>query len=159
MYLQFEETLRQQRIRGWGFRELLPHATYTRYTYLDGGLQSAELHVDNHWDWENGNYVAASLNGAWDGLRVPFQVYPGVIVPPGEHGGYRLRLQMNTDRRKGAARTSGSRRFSPAIKQPDVSGHPAEQRTFHARHHVDVPRYFAASGGVPHEPRQHARDV
>jgi hypothetical protein len=107
MYFQFEETLRQERVRGWGFRELLPHATYTRYTYLDGGLQNEELHIDNHWDWENGNYIAASLNGTWDGLRVPFQIYPGVVVPAGEHGGLWLRLQMNTDRRKAVfARTN-----------------------------------------------------
>jgi uncharacterized protein DUF5916/cellulose/xylan binding protein with CBM9 domain len=100
MYVQFEETMRQEWVRRLGFREFLPHATYTRYTYLDGGLLNEELHVDNHWDWENGNYIAASLNGTWDGLRVPFQVYPGIVVPAGEHGGLWLRLQMNTDRRK-----------------------------------------------------------
>jgi hypothetical protein len=97
---RFEETLRQTRVRSWGFRELLPHMTYTRYDYMDGGLQNAELHIDNHWDWENGNFISAALNGTWDGLREPFQVYPGVIVPPGEHGGLRLYLRANTDRRK-----------------------------------------------------------
>ena len=101
LHFQFEETLRQERVRRWGFRELVPHGTYTRYTYLDGGLQNADLHIDNNWDWENGNFIAAALNGTWDGLRVPFQVYPGIVVPAGEHGGLRLRLQMNTDRRKG----------------------------------------------------------
>ena len=107
MHFQFEETMRQDWVRALGFREFLPHANYTRYTYLDGGLQNQELHVDNHWDWENGNYIAASLNGTWDGLRAPFQVYPGVVVPAGEHGGLWLRLQMNTDRRKGVfARTN-----------------------------------------------------
>ena len=107
IYFQFEETMRQQWVRDLGFREFLPHANYTRYTYLDGGLQNQELHVDNHWDWENGNYIAASLNGTWDGLRAPFQVYPGIVVPPGEHGGLWLRLQMNTDRRKAVfARTN-----------------------------------------------------
>ncbi len=53
----FEETMRQQWIRDLGFREFLPHANYTRYDYLDGGLSSAELHADNHWDWENGNFI------------------------------------------------------------------------------------------------------
>jgi hypothetical protein len=98
--LRFEETLRQERVRRWGFRELLPHATYTRYNYLDGGLQNAELHVDNHWDWENGNFVSAALNGTWDGLREPFQVYPGIVVPVGDHGGLRLYARANSDRRK-----------------------------------------------------------
>ncbi len=98
--VRFEETLRQEKVRSWGFRELLPHATYTRYNYLDGGLQNAELHVDNHWDWENGNFFTAALNGTWDGLREPFQIYPGIIVPPGEHGGLHMYARWNTDRRK-----------------------------------------------------------
>ena len=96
----FEETMRQERIRSWGFREFLPHANYTRYDYLDGGLNSAELHVDNHWDWENGTFITAALNGTWDGLREPFEVYPGIVVPAGEHGGPRLTLRVNSDRRK-----------------------------------------------------------
>ena len=96
----FEETMRQERIRSWGFREFLPHVNYTRYDYLDGGLNSAELHADNHWDWENGMFITTALNGTWDGLREPFEVYPGIVVPAGEHGGPRFTLRMNSDRRK-----------------------------------------------------------
>ena len=96
----FEETMRQERIRSWGFREFLPHVNYTRYDYLDGGLNSAELHADNHWDWENGMFVTTAINGTWDGLRDPFEVYPGIVVPAGEHGGPRFTLRMNSDRRK-----------------------------------------------------------
>jgi hypothetical protein len=100
-YLKFQESMRQAKIRSWGFREFLPHIAYTRYDYLDdGNLQSAEFHLDNHWDWENGNFIATSLDGTWEGLRVPFQVYPGVVVPPGEHGGFRFNVRANTDRRK-----------------------------------------------------------
>ncbi|MBI4887326.1 MAG: carbohydrate binding family 9 domain-containing protein [Acidobacteria bacterium] len=94
------ETMRQEKIRDLGFRELNPHMNYTRYDYLDGGLLNAELHVDNHWDWENGNFATVGLNGTWDGLRAPFEVYPGIIVPAGEHGGLRVTYRANTDRRK-----------------------------------------------------------
>ncbi|HLG59099.1 MAG TPA: DUF5916 domain-containing protein [Vicinamibacterales bacterium] len=97
---RFFETMRQDWIRGLGFREWNPHATYTRYDYLDGGLNNAELHIDNHWDWENGNRIDTALNGSWEGFRVPFEIYPGVIVPVGEHGGLRFKLNSNTDRRK-----------------------------------------------------------
>ena len=100
-YARVEETMRQQRIRDWGFREFLPHVNYTRYEYLDTGeLQNAELHIDNHWDWENGNFISTGINGTWEGLRRPFQVFPGVVVPPGDIGGLRLTLRENTDRRK-----------------------------------------------------------
>ena len=95
------QTLRQEKIRSWGFRELSPHVNYTRYDYLDGGgLLSAELHADNHWDWENGYRVDTALNGGWEGLDRPFEIYPGIIVPAGRHGGLYFRMRGNTDRRK-----------------------------------------------------------
>jgi hypothetical protein len=98
--MRAQEVMRQEKIRGWGFREFLPHVNYTRYDYLEGGLNTADLHVDNHWDWENGNFVTVALNGTWDGIREPFQVFPGIIVPPGDHGGLRMTMRANSDRRK-----------------------------------------------------------
>jgi hypothetical protein len=99
-HARYHETMRQQWIRDWGFREWQPHIQYTRYDYLDGGLNSAELHIDNHWDWENGNRIDTAVNGTWEGFREPFEIYPGVIVPVGEHGGLRFRLNSNTDSRR-----------------------------------------------------------
>jgi hypothetical protein len=100
MFFRYHETMRQQWVRNWGFREWQPHIQYTRYEYLDGGLNAAELHLDNHWDWENGNRVDTALQGSWEGFREPFEIYPGVIVPVGEHGGLRYRMNAFTDRRK-----------------------------------------------------------
>jgi hypothetical protein len=100
LQLRFQETMRQDWIRRWHFREWLPHATYTRYNYLDGGLNTAELHVDNHWDWENGYRIDTALQGSWEGFRQPFEIYPGVVVPVGEAGGFFFRMNSNTDRRK-----------------------------------------------------------
>ncbi len=100
-YFRWQETMRQEKILGWGFREFLPHVNYTRYDGLDGqGMQSADLHVDNHWDWENGIFLSAALNGSWEGLDEPFEISPGIVVPPGDHGGYRLTWRANSDRRK-----------------------------------------------------------
>ncbi len=86
--------MRQEKIRDWGFREWQPHVNYTRYDYLDGGLSNADLHIDNHWDWENGNRIDTALNGNWEGFREPFEIYPGVIVPVGEHGGLFFRMKL-----------------------------------------------------------------
>ena len=102
MFFRYHETMRQQKIRDWGFREWQPHIQYTRYDYLDGGLNTAELHFDNHWDWENGYRIDTALQGTWEGFREPFEIYPGVIVPVGEHGGLRFRMNSNTDTRKWA---------------------------------------------------------
>jgi hypothetical protein len=100
MFFRYHETMRQRKIREWGFREWQPHIQYTRFDYLDGGLNAAELHLDNHWDWENGNRIDTALQGSWEGFREPFEIYPGVIVPVGEHGGLRYRMNAFTDRRK-----------------------------------------------------------
>jgi Domain of unknown function (DUF5916)/Carbohydrate family 9 binding domain-like len=100
IFFRYHETMRQQKIRDWGFREWQPHVQYTRYEYLDGGLNAAELHLDNHWDWENGNRIDTALQGSWEGFREPFEIYPGVIVPVGEHGGLFYRMNAFTDRRK-----------------------------------------------------------
>jgi len=100
-YARIQETMRQPKIRSWGFREFQPHMAYTRYDYLDtGGLQKAELHADNHWDWENGYFISTALNGTWEGLDRPFRVYRDVIIPPGQYGGPRFTLRSNTDRRR-----------------------------------------------------------
>ena len=100
-YFRAQETMRQDAITNLGFREFLPHINYTRYDYLDGqGLQNAELHIDNHWDWESGYFISGALNGTWEGLHEPFQIFPGIVVPPGDHGGMRFTLRTNSDRRK-----------------------------------------------------------
>ena len=98
--VSYGEVWRQDGITSKGFRELNPHMNYTRFNYLDGSLLTADMHVDNHWDWENGQFVTVALNGTWDGLREPFQIYPGIIIPPGEHGGPRATMRYNSDRRK-----------------------------------------------------------
>jgi hypothetical protein len=52
MFFRYHETMRQQWVRDMGFREWQPHIQYTRYEYLDGGLNMAVMHIDNLWDWE-----------------------------------------------------------------------------------------------------------
>ncbi|NOT28152.1 MAG: carbohydrate binding family 9 domain-containing protein [Acidobacteria bacterium] len=95
------ETLRQDKIRSWGFREFLPHAWFRRHDRLDGGgLDAAEVHIDYYWDWENGTFLSTGLMGSWEGFESPFLIYPGVIIPPGEHGGYRFETELYSDRRK-----------------------------------------------------------
>jgi hypothetical protein len=95
------ETLRQDKIRSWGFREFLPHAWFRRHDRLDGGgLDAAEVHMDYYWDWENGTFLSTGLMGSWEGFESPFLIYPGVIVPPGEHGGYRFETELYSDRRR-----------------------------------------------------------
>ena len=47
--------------------------------------ETATLHIDIAWDFENGYFVSPALNVQYEGLREPFEVYPGVIVPAGSY--------------------------------------------------------------------------
>ena len=92
--------LRDEGLRARGFREFNPHVAYQRYNRLDGSLQSATLHMDNHFDWENGNYIAPAVNIDWEGLDVPFEVSPGVVVPVGTYRSTHTAFRTHTDARR-----------------------------------------------------------
>jgi uncharacterized protein DUF5916/cellulose/xylan binding protein with CBM9 domain len=95
---QWNEHWRWKGIRDAGFRELNPHMSFVRYwNYEGGGLQSSTLHIDNHLDWENGYFWSPAINIDWDGLDRPFEIYPGVIVPPGRYTEPHTAWRLNTD--------------------------------------------------------------
>ena len=93
-------TLRQEKVRNWGYRELLPHFSYERHSDLAGNIDSATLHMDNHLDWANGYRIDPAINVQWEGLDIPFQIYPGVTVPAGTYRNPHTAFQFYTDRRK-----------------------------------------------------------
>ena len=84
-----------------GLREFEPHASYESYWGFDGFQETATLHIDGRWDFENGYTLSSvALNVQYEGLREPFEVYPGVIIPAGSYRSPYLFSQGNTDRRK-----------------------------------------------------------
>lgn len=84
-----------------GVREWEPHASYESYWGFDGLQETATLHVDSRLDFENGYTIGSTaLNVQYEGLREPFEVYPGVFVPAGEYRSPYLLAMGNTDRRK-----------------------------------------------------------
>ena len=52
---------------------------------FDGFQETATLHIDSAWDFENGIFISPALNVQYEGLREPFEVYPGVVVPAGSY--------------------------------------------------------------------------
>ena len=68
-----------------GIHELRPHATYRAFYGIDGFQETGYLHLDNHWQWTNGYEVHTGVNFTEEGVRTPFTIYPGVIVPPGTY--------------------------------------------------------------------------
>ncbi|MEQ1910423.1 MAG: DUF5916 domain-containing protein [Vicinamibacterales bacterium] len=84
-----------------GLREWEPHTSYESYWGFDGMQETALLHIDSRLDFENGYTLGSTaLNIQWEGLRTPFEVYPGVIVPAGMYRSPYFLTMGNTDRRK-----------------------------------------------------------
>ena len=84
-----------------GLREIEPHATFESYWGFDGFQETATLHLDARWDFEsNFSINSAALNIQHEGLRVPFEIYPGVIVPAGSYTSPYALVFANSDRRK-----------------------------------------------------------
>ena len=84
-----------------GIREFEPHVSYESYWGFDGLQETATLHIDGRWDFEKGHQITSTaLNVQYEGLRKPFEVYPGVVVPAGEYRSPFFLGMGNTDRRK-----------------------------------------------------------
>jgi hypothetical protein len=69
-----------------GIQELRPHVLSRHYWGLSDDLhETGFTHMDVHWEWRNGYEVHTGVNLTQEGVRVPFEIYPGVIVPPGNY--------------------------------------------------------------------------
>jgi hypothetical protein len=80
-------------------RELRPHASYNGYWDLRGFLATERIHIDTHIDFENGYYISPPLDIVTEGLREPFEIYPGIIVPPGFYRNALFTPRFSTDPR------------------------------------------------------------
>jgi len=65
--------------------EARPHASYRGYWKPDGFQESGFLHIDNHLEWRSGWELHTGVNLTREGLRQPFEIYPGIVVPPGSY--------------------------------------------------------------------------
>ncbi|MDP2956678.1 MAG: DUF5916 domain-containing protein [Longimicrobiales bacterium] len=69
-------------------RESNPHVTYRRYEDFDGFLETGYLHVDAELKFSGGGRFGPELNVAQEGLKAPFHVSPGVVIPAGSYTTY-----------------------------------------------------------------------
>ncbi len=80
------------------FQELRPHSTYRSFWGLDGFQETGYWHIDNHWQFKDSTEVHTGVNLTLEGVRVPFQIYPGVIVPTGTYRNVELQPVIMTNR-------------------------------------------------------------
>jgi Domain of unknown function (DUF5916) len=79
------------------FQELRPHTTYRAFFGFDGFQETGYWHIDNHWQFKDSTEVHTGVNLTVEGVRTPFQIYPGIFVPPGMYRNTELQpvLMMN----------------------------------------------------------------
>jgi hypothetical protein len=68
-----------------GLHEIRPHVSYTGYWKPGGFHESGFLHIDSHFEWKSGYEVHTGLNVTREGVQAPFEIFPGVVVPPGTY--------------------------------------------------------------------------
>ena len=66
-------------------QEVRPHGSYRAFYGFDGFLETMYTHIDNHWQFKNSAEVHTGMNLTEEGVRVPFEIYPGVFVPAGSY--------------------------------------------------------------------------
>ena len=66
-------------------QELRPHTSFRAFYGFDGLLESSQWHIDNHWQFRNSYEVHTGMNLTNEGVRTPFEIFPGIFVPPGSY--------------------------------------------------------------------------
>jgi hypothetical protein len=79
-------------------REIRPHAMYSTYRSLETGFeQSARIHLDAHFELQNGAFFSPAFDWVREGLEAPFPIAPGIEVQPGTYDGWEAAWRFNTD--------------------------------------------------------------
>ncbi|HSM05232.1 MAG TPA: DUF5916 domain-containing protein [Longimicrobiales bacterium] len=80
------------------FREFRPHVSWNQYWDLDGFSESYLVHVDNHFAFENGAFFQLpGLNFTGEGLKEPFEIREGIVIPAGSYDNVEWSFRANTD--------------------------------------------------------------
>jgi hypothetical protein len=66
-------------------QEMRPHTTYRGFWGHDGFQESGFWHIDSHWQFRDSTEIHTGMNLTLEGVRRPFEIFPGVIVPPGTY--------------------------------------------------------------------------
>jgi len=63
--------------------EIRPHTSYRAYWTLGGFQETGFWHIDSHWAWRAGHEIHTGMNITREGVVGAFEIYPGIVVPPG----------------------------------------------------------------------------
>ena len=89
------------------FRELRPHITYRGFWDFDGFKETEVLHIDNHFDFENGYYFSPAFNRTVEGLKEPFEIVDDLFVFPGTYENWEMAWEWHTNQAAELAYSGG----------------------------------------------------
>ena len=80
------------------FRELRPHASWQEFWDLSGFTESRVVHLDSHFEFASGAFFQLpGLNFTGEGLKEPFEISKGIVIPPGSYNHLDWEFQYNTN--------------------------------------------------------------
>ena len=81
-----------------GVHEFRPHVSHNTVFDFDTGLQETQFtHIDNHLEWRNGYEIHTGMNVTREGVFEPFEIFPGVMVPPARYDHSEAQIAGNTN--------------------------------------------------------------
>ncbi len=90
----------QRRIRPsdfLGLRDIRPRIFYASYWNFDGFHESEFIWLASDFEWRNGYRLEVGVSDELEGLKEPFEIYEGVVVPTGSYRAPRYRLSGSTN--------------------------------------------------------------
>jgi hypothetical protein len=78
-------------------QEIRPHVAYRSFWGFDGFQETSYTHIDSHWQFRNSYEVHTGMNLTVEGVRAPFEIYPGIFVPPGTYDNAEAQLVLMTN--------------------------------------------------------------
>ena len=90
-------------------RELRTLAFVNTYWNLDGFMESQTIQIDVNLDFESGWFFSPGIDIEQEGLTEPFEISPGVIVPPGSYRHPEIDWRFDSDRSRALSFTSSLR--------------------------------------------------
>jgi len=80
------------------FRELRPHVSWRQFWDLEGFSETYVIHIDNHFEFSNGAFFQLpGLNFTGEGLKEPFEIREGIVIPPGTYDHVDWGFRANTN--------------------------------------------------------------
>ena len=81
-----------------GLHEIRPHVFHNTFFDFDTGRHETQFtHIDNHLEWRNGYEIHTGMNITREGVFEAFEIFPGVVVPPGSYDHAEMQIAGNTN--------------------------------------------------------------